>query len=299
MMGSLREQMLILISTPLYLVVIGVEILLSHLQQQRSYTLKDTFTNIYLMLMNAAIDLLFRGIYIWVLTYFYQRSLITWQEGVAYWCILLLAEDFMYYWLHRIDHICRFFWAVHVTHHSSNQFNFTVGFRSSVFEPLYRFVFFIPIAWMGFSPINIAFMYSATQIWGIIVHTEKIGRLGWLEYFLVTPSHHRVHHASNPRYLDKNLGMFLILWDKLFGTFEPEDSRYTPIRYGLTKDLEDPGPVNIIFHEWKSISGDLQRKDLTWKERIYYLFGSPGWSHDGSRQTSKEMRREEEAAFRS
>jgi len=108
-----------------------------------------------------------------------------------------------------------------------------------------------------------------------------------------------VHHASNPRYLDKNLGMFLILWDKLFGTFEPEDSRYTPIRYGLTKDLEDPGPVNIIFHEWKSISGDLQRKDLTWKERIYYLFGSPGWSHDGSRQTSKEMRREEEAAFRS
>ncbi len=292
-MGSLREQMLILISTPLYLVVIGLEILLSHLQEQRSYTINDTFTNIYLMLANASIDLLFRGIYIWILTYFYAHSLISLKEGVAYWCILLVAEDFMYYWLHRIDHFCRFFWAVHVTHHSSSHFNFTVGFRSSVFEPLYRFVFFIPLAWVGFSPVNIAFMYSATQIWGIIVHTEKIGRLGWLEYLLVTPSHHRVHHASNPRYLDKNLGMFLILWDKLFGTFEPEDKNYQPIRYGLTKDLEQQGPVNIIFHEWKAIGQDLNRRDVSWKERAGYLFGPPGWSHDGSRATSEELRRQE------
>jgi sterol desaturase/sphingolipid hydroxylase (fatty acid hydroxylase superfamily) len=293
-MGSLREQWLILISTPIYLIVIGLEILLSHLQRQRAYTLKDTFTNVYLMLANAAIDLLFRGIYIWILQYFYVHRLITWQEGLGYWMLLLLAEDFMYYWLHRFDHFCRLFWAVHVTHHSSTHFNFTVGFRSSVFEPLYRFVFFIPIAWMGFSPLNIAFMYSATQIWGILVHTEKIGRLGWLEYILVTPSHHKVHHASNPRYLDKNLGMFLILWDKVFGTFQREDDAYQPIRYGLTKDLENPGPLRIIFHEWKAIWQDLARQDLAWKQKIGYLFGPPGWSHDGSRQTSEELRLEEQ-----
>lgn len=293
-MGSLREQWLLLISTPIYLIVIGLEILLSHFQQRRSYTLKDTFTNAYLMIMNASIDLGFRGVYLWVLQWFYNHHLITLTESVLYWIGLLIAEDFMYYWLHRIDHFCRFFWAVHVTHHSSSHFNFTVGFRSSVFEPLYRFIFFIPLAWLGFSPLNIAFMYSATQIWGILVHTEKVGRLGWLEYVFVTPSHHRVHHASNPRYLDKNLGMFLILWDRIFGTFQPEDDHYQPVRYGLTKQLENPGPVNIIFHEWKAIGKDLIARGVSWKDKLGYVFGPPGWSHDGSRQTSRQLRREEE-----
>jgi sterol desaturase/sphingolipid hydroxylase (fatty acid hydroxylase superfamily) len=292
-MGSFREEMLILISTPIYLIVIGLEIILSHLQKQRAYTLKDTLTNFFLMIANGAIDLMFRGVYVWILTYFWQHKVITWQTGVAYWVILLLAEDFMYYWLHRADHFCRFFWAVHVTHHSSSHFNFTVGFRSSVFEPLYRFVFFIPIAWLGFSPIDIAFMYSATQIWGILVHTDKVGRLGWLEYLFVTPSHHRVHHASNPKYLDKNLGMFLILWDKMFGTFQVEDDHYQPIRYGLTKDLEDQGMVNTIFHEWRAIWQDVTRSELNWMHKAGYLFRPPGWSHDGTRQTSEELRRRE------
>jgi sterol desaturase/sphingolipid hydroxylase (fatty acid hydroxylase superfamily) len=292
-MGSLREQWLILITTPIYLVVIGLEILLSHLQRRRSYTVKDTFTNVYLMLANASIDLAFRGIYVWILQYFYDRHLLSLREGILYWIALVIAEDFMYYWLHRMDHISRIFWAVHVTHHSSGQFNFTVGFRSSVFEPLYRFIFFIPLAWLGFSPLNIAFMYSATQIWGILVHTEKIGKLGWLEYVFVTPSHHKVHHASNPRYLDKNLGMFLIVWDKLFGTFTPEDEHYQPVRYGLTKELENPGPINIIFHEWRAICRDLVTRGLSWKQKLNYLFGPPGWSHDGSRQTSKELRARE------
>ncbi len=292
-MGSFREEMLILISTPIYLIVIGLEIILSHLQKQRAYTLKDTITNFFLMIFNGAIDLMFRGVYVWVLTYFWQHQVITWQAGVAYWVILLLAEDFMYYWLHRADHFCRFFWAVHVTHHSSNHFNFTVGFRSSVFEPLYRFVFFIPIAWLGFNPIDIAFMYSVTQIWGILVHTDKIGRMGWLEYLFVTPSHHRVHHASNPKYLDKNLGMFLIVWDKMFGTFQAEDDQYQPIRYGLTKDLEDQSMVNTIFHEWRAIWQDVSRSELNWTDKAGYLFRPPGWSHDGSRQTSEELRRME------
>ena len=210
--------------------------------------------------------------------------------------MLLLLEDFMYYWLHRFDHEVRFFWAVHVTHHSSENLNFTVGFRSSGFQPLYRFLYFIPLALMGFKPLDIIFIYSATQIWGIFVHTKLINKMGWLEYILVTPSHHRVHHASNPKYLDKNMGMFLIIWDKLFGTFQPEltDNEYQPIKFGLTKPIEKETPFTIVFHEWQQMWKDLARKDIGWKEKWFYLFGPPGWSHDGSRLTSEEMRAEEE-----
>jgi sterol desaturase/sphingolipid hydroxylase (fatty acid hydroxylase superfamily) len=208
----------------------------------------------------------------------------------------VLAEDFLYYWLHRFDHEIRLFWAVHATHHSSEFMNFTVGFRSSVFQPLYRFIYFIPLALLGFKPLDIIFVYSATQIWGIFVHTEIIGKMGWLEYIFVTPSHHRVHHASNPKYLDKNLGMFLIVWDQLFGTFQPElpDESYQTKRYGLTKPIGNETPTNLIFHEWKNIRDDISRQDIGWKEKWFYLFGPPGWSHDGSRQTSEELRQEEE-----
>ena len=215
-----------------------------------------------------------------------------WQNAFAYWIILLLAEDFIYYWLHRFDHEIRFFWATHVTHHSSEQLNFSVGFRSSVFQPLYRFIYFIPLALIGFKPLDIVFMYSATQIWGIFVHTEMISRMGWLEYVLITPSHHRVHHASNAKYLDKNMGMFLVLWDKIFRTFQAElpAEAYQPLKYGLTKNVENPNAVNIVFHEWKQMWKDVFQRGITLKQRINYLFGPPGWSHDGSRMTSKEMR---------
>lgn len=294
-MDSLREQILILLSTPIYLLIIGIEVMLSNYRHQKLYTWKDTATNIYLMIMNGAIDLMFRGAYIIILDYFYRHHVIAFHQVIIYWVMLLLLEDFIYYWLHRFDHEIRLFWAVHVTHHSSQHLNFTVGFRSSVFQPLYRFVYFIPLALMGFKPLDIVFMYSATQIWGIFVHTELIKKMGWLEHILVTPSHHRVHHASNPKYLDKNMGMFLIIWDKMFGTFQPElpEAAYQPIKYGLTKPLEQEGWGNVIFHEWKQMLHDLKTEDLTLKEKAAYIFGPPGWSHDGSRLTSEEMRREE------
>lgn len=295
-METLREQWLILISTPIYLFIIGLEILLSHLQHRKAYTIKDTLQNLYLMIANMGIDLAFRIVYVTILQYVFIHSKFSWHNAVMYWAILLLSEDFLYYWLHRFDHEVRLFWAVHVTHHSSQKLNFTVGFRSSVFQPLYRFIYFIPLAWFGFKPLDIVFMYSATQIWGIFVHTEFINKMGWLEYILVTPSHHRVHHASNAKYLDKNMGMFLIIWDKMFGTFQPELSveEYQPIKYGLTKNLDKPTPLNIIFHEWKQIAKDLKQENLTVKEKLNYVFGPPGWSHDGSRLTSEQMRAEED-----
>lgn len=294
-MDSLREQWLILISTPIYFIIIGLELILSNLSHRKAYTLKDSFTNLYLMLLNSGIDLLFRLVYVAILQYFFLHAVMHWQNAFTYWLILLLAEDFVYYWLHRFDHEIRFFWATHVTHHSSEELNFSVGFRSSVFQPLYRFIYFIPLAWLGFKPLDIVFMYSATQIWGIFVHTKMIKKMGWLEYILVTPSHHRVHHASNPKYLDKNMGMFLIVWDKLFGTFQAElpDSEYQPIKYGLTKNIEKPNAVNIVFHEWKQMWKDVFQKNITLRQRMGYLFGPPGWSHDGSRLTSEELRRKE------
>jgi sterol desaturase/sphingolipid hydroxylase (fatty acid hydroxylase superfamily) len=300
---NLREQILILISTPLYLIIIGIEVLLSNYRHRHkadrhpaahraTYTWKDTFTNVYLMVLNGAIDLCFRAFYLVVLDFCYKHHWISITNVFSYWLLLLLAEDFVYYWLHRWDHEIRLFWAVHVTHHSSEHLNFTVGFRSSVFQPLYRFVYFIPLAFLGFRPVDILLMYSATQIWGIFVHTELIGKMGWLEYILVTPSHHRVHHASNAKYLDRNMGMFLIIWDQLFGTFQPElpPGDYEPLRFGLTTPLEDPGPIRVVFHEWQAIGKDLSRADIGWKEKWRYLFGPPGWSHDGSRLTSDQLR---------
>lgn len=291
-MDSLREQWLIFISTPIYIIIIGLELLLSHLHHRKAYTLKDTATNLYLMLLNTGIDLAFRIVYLAILQFFFLRAVVQWHNSFLYWFVLLISEDFIYYWLHRFDHEIRFFWATHVTHHSSEKLNFSVGFRSSVFQPLYRFIYFIPLAWLGFKPLDIAFMYSATQIWGIFVHTEMIGKLGWLEYIFVTPSHHRVHHASNPKYLDKNMGMFLIIWDKLFGTFQAElpKENYQPIKYGLTKNIENPNAVNIVFHEWKQMWKDVFQEGISFRDRLGYLFGPPGWSHDGSRHTSEEMR---------
>ncbi|MES2004981.1 MAG: sterol desaturase family protein [Bacteroidota bacterium] len=294
-MEDIREQWLILLSTPFYLVIIGLEIVLTHLWRRKTYTLKDTAANIYLMLLNGGLDLAFRLIYLAILDYFFVRAWLHIENILGYWLVLLFLEDMLYYWLHRFDHEIRVFWAVHVTHHSSQKMNFTVGFRSSVFQPFYRFAYFIPLALLGFQPVDILLIYSATQIWGIFVHTELIHKMGWLEYFMVTPSHHRVHHGSNPKYLDKNMGMFLIIWDKLFGTFQPELSaeEYQPIAYGLTKNIEKPNPVSLIFHEWKQIWQDTTQKGISFRSRIRYLFGPPGWSHDGSRMTSRELRAQE------
>ncbi|MCH2043524.1 MAG: sterol desaturase family protein [Saprospiraceae bacterium] len=295
----MKEELLVLISIPLYTILIGGEILLTHWKKNDAYTVKDTLTNVYLMLLNMGLDVLLRGLVLFVLIYFYDVSSslhLFRDEGtvgilILYWFGLFIAEDFAFYWLHRIDHSCRVFWAVHVTHHSSEHFNLTTGFRSSVFQPVYRVFYFIPLAVMGFAPMDIYLMYSATQIYGIIIHTREVDKLGWLEYILVTPSHHRVHHASNIRYLDKNLGMVLIIWDKLFGTFVPETE---PVRYGLHKNLVKKDPVNIVFHEWKSIWKDIKRP-IGWKNRLLYLFNPPGWSHDGSTQTAKALREQQQA----
>jgi sterol desaturase/sphingolipid hydroxylase (fatty acid hydroxylase superfamily) len=292
-MHSSREAWFILISIPLYAVLIGAEIILSNWQHRRLYSVKSTLQNVYLTLINAGLDFVLRtAFYVSILVWSYQHRFFSIENSYVYWFLLFVLEDFAFYVEHRVDHYCRIFWAVHVTHHSSEEFNLTTGFRSSVLQPVYRFVYFIPIALMGFDPMDIVFMYSITQTYGILVHTQYINKMPrWFETFFVSPSHHRVHHASNIRYLDKNMGMCLIIWDKIFGTFQ-EEVDTDPIRYGLTKPItNDNNPVEVIFHEWKSIGTDL-RKKVPLGVKLKYLFMPPGWSHDGSTKTANEMRKE-------
>ncbi len=289
-MNEFREALLIAITTPIYAIVIGAEIFFSYRHEKNHYSVKGTLANVYLTCLNLGLDILIRGICLLVLNYFFQFQFVKIENQIAYWAVLLVAQDFMYYWLHRVDHYCRMFWAVHVTHHSSEEFNLTVGFRSSVFQPLYRFIYFIPLALFGFRGIDIMFIYSATQIYGILIHTKTVNKLGFLEYFMSTPSHHRVHHASNVKYLDKNMGMVFIIWDKLFGTFVAEDKNEKVV-FGLTENIKTYHPVKLVFHEWMSIAKDLKKpSDL--KAKFMYVFGPPGWSHDGSKKTARQLRDE-------
>jgi sterol desaturase/sphingolipid hydroxylase (fatty acid hydroxylase superfamily) len=292
-MGTLQQQLLVLITTPLYAIIIGIEILVSNIHHTGSYSLRETIHNFSLSIFSGLVDLVMRGISFAILTIFFIGSPFSLEHSFIYWLALLLLVDMMHYWLHRLSHTCRLLWAVHVNHHSSSHFNFSVGFRAGVLEPLYRYLFFIPIALAGFQPIDILLIYSITEIWAILTHTEKIKKLGWLEYILVTPSHHRVHHASNLKYLHRNMGSALIIWDKLFGTLHEElpTDQYEAIRYGLTKPPEKETIPAIIFHEWGAIWQDVRRPGLTWKQKLHYVFGPPGWSHDGSRLTSDELRK--------
>lgn len=282
-----REQLLLLIETPIYVFFILGEMLLSHIQHTKTYETKDTAINLLCTSLNLSFDVLMRTITIGVLAFFYQFAPYRIENFWIYWTLLFLGQDFFYYLLHVVDHYTRLFWAVHVTHHSSEKFNLTVAIRSSVFQPFYRFIYFIPLALAGFAPLDIVFMYALAQTYGFFVHTEKIGKL-WapIEWLMVTPSHHRVHHAKNPRYLDKNMGMVLIIWDRIFGTFEPESEKP---EYGLTTPMKTGSVKEVIFGEWEKLLEDLKRP-VSWKLKWKYLWNPPGWSPDKSTLTSSEIR---------
>lgn len=293
----LNQEVLYAWSTPFFAAIILLEILVSFVVKEKNYSIKDTATNIYFAALNIGLDLIMKTFSFLVLGFFYKYKILTWEnENWIYWVIAFIFQDFLYYIHHYVDHNSRFFWAVHVTHHNSKYYNFTTGFRSPVFQPLYRYVFFLPMAFLGFEPLHIMFAYALNQIYGVLCHTNFIkSDLGLWGKIFITPSHHRVHHASNTKYLDKNLGMVLIIWDKMFGTFQAEETTeaYEEIKYGLTEELDNQGPVNIVFHEWKAIVKSFRsNKSLSLKTRLKYVFFRPGWSHDGSTKTSKELQKE-------
>jgi sterol desaturase/sphingolipid hydroxylase (fatty acid hydroxylase superfamily) len=285
-----QNRVLIYFNICLFAFFIPLEIILNNYKKQYRYSFKEFLVNLYLNVVNAGLDTLLRVMALGILFYFYQFKIGILSNVYIYWFVLFILEDIAFYFEHRVDHFCRFFWAIHVTHHSSTEYNLSTGFRSSVLMPFYRFLYFVPLVLLGFHPIHIAFMYALTQTYGILVHTQFIHKMpSWFEYFFVSPSHHRVHHASNIIYLDKNMGMCLIIWDKLFGTFQTELPNHK-IHYGLVTPNNNPThPVKIIFHEWVNLWKDVTQKNIPFIDRLNYIFKPPGWSHNGKTFTAKQM----------
>lgn len=299
MSDLLNQDVLYAWSVPFFLAVIFSEMYFSYRAKAKNYEFKDTATNVYFALVNFSLDLIMKGASFLIMGFCYNYRIIDWGENLSwgYWLLAFIGQDFLYYIHHYVDHHSRFFWAVHVTHHNSEYYNISTGFRSPVLQPLFRYMFFLPLAFLGIAPLHIMFAYAMNQNYGTLCHTNFIkSKLGWWGFFFVTPSHHRVHHASNTKYLDKNMGMVLIIWDRIFGTFQAEEdeTKYEKLRYGLTKPLEDKGPINVIFHEWKEIFKDffVRKKKLPFFTRLKYVFMPPGWSHDGSSKTSRQLQEE-------
>ncbi len=289
------EETMATVSLPLYAVVIVGEIVLSNLLNRKLYDLFDTANNFLMTALNMGLDFLMRGVFLFTMAWAAQFSLMKWtSHGWMYWILVIVLTDLIYWFVHWMSHMVRFFWAVHIVHHSSEKYNITVGFRSSVFEPLYRGFFFLPLAFLGFEAADVILAFSIQQLYGGMVHTQLIKRIPVWDSIFVSPSHHSVHHASNPRYLDKNMGMIFILWDKIFGTFEPEDEKYDTIQYGLTSNLNTYKPTVVLFKEWAQMIQDVKNAP-GFKNKWMYVFGPPGWSHDGSRLTSNQMRDLEKA----
>jgi len=196
--------------------------------------------------------------------------------GLASFAALFVGQEFCYYWYHRAAHRVRWFWATHAVHHSSNEFNLGVAYRFGWTGRLAgNALFFVPMIWLGFAPRAVFATLALNLIYQFWLHAEWAPKLGWLEVVLNTPSHHRVHHASNARYIDANYGGVLIVFDRLFGTFIAERDDL-PCRYGLVTPLISHNPIRIAFHEWLKLVGDLRRA-RSWREAAGYLFGPPGW----------------------
>jgi len=281
----------VIVLVALLVILTLAEMGLSYWEDRKFYEKRDTLTNIYLTLLAFFINITVKVATFFVLDFTWKFRLFEIKNVWLYWVVLIVAQDFLYWVLHYTGHYCRLFWAMHVTHHSSEHFNLTTGFRSTVFEPLYRVFFYLPLALMGFNALDILYAYLITQLYGNLVHTQyNIPLPKWYGWFFVTPSHHRVHHASNIPYLDKNMGMVLIIWDRIFSTFH-EENLPEPVKYGITKQPDDIGPVNILFHEWKALLHDVKKAPGV-GNKFKYLFNPPGWSHDGSTQTARAMQRE-------
>lgn len=209
----------------------------------------------------------------------------------AWWAVALcfVLDDLRYYWLHRISHERRWFWASHVVHHSSQHYNLSTALRQTWTGDIVNGIIFkTPLVLIGFHPSMLAFVFGINLVYQFWIHTEMINRMGPFEQLFNTPSHHRVHHATNPKYLDANYAGVFIIWDKMFGSFVPEDDAEKP-RYGIVKNLGTFNPFVIAFNEWIGIVRDLASA-RSLRDVIGYTLGPPGWSPDGSRLTSKRLK---------
>ena len=234
---------------PVFAILILVEVVYGAWRQHQTYTLKDSFASLSQLGLNIITTLAIKGAVIALHFWVYQFSLFEIDVSLLSWIALFIAIDFVYYWYHRASHRCRILWCVHYIHHSSEQLNFTTALRQSWLGPVSKIPFFIILPLIGFHPLMVASAGAFLTIAGFWGHTQHIKRL-WrpIEYIFNTPSHHRVHHGRNPQYIDKNYGNLFILWDRWFGTFEPEHEK---VDFGLKHNLNSYNPAVIATEEWR------------------------------------------------
>jgi sterol desaturase/sphingolipid hydroxylase (fatty acid hydroxylase superfamily) len=274
---------------PAFVLLILAEMLVARTKDRTRYCPRDTLTSMILGLGSTVAGVLSGGLVFAAAMWVHQFRLV--ETGYAWWAFVLafVLDDLAYYAFHRSAHRVRWFWAAHVVHHSSQHYNLSTALRQTwTGFVAANFLFRLPL-FLLFPPPMIFFVAGLNLVYQFWIHTEAVGRMPrWFEAVMNTPSHHRVHHATNPRYLDRNYAGVFIVWDRMFGSFTPERGDERP-RYGIVHDL---GTFNVLwaaFHEWIGIACDLWNAP-DWRARMGYAFGPPGWSHDGSRDTSETIR---------
>ena len=282
----------IIFAIPFFLLLIGIEVYLNYKERKGYYIFKDSMASISMGIGSIFSDIISKSLafvaFTWLFTtYGFFKDELSWT--VLGWVLLFFLDDFTFYWHHRLSHEVRVLWAAHVNHHSSETYNLSTALRQSWTEIFYKYIFFLWLPFLGFPPLMVLTQISINLLFQFWVHTKFIKKFPpFIELILNTPSHHRVHHASNVRYLDRNHAGTLIIWDRLFGTFAEEKDE-EPVVYGITTNIHTYNPLVIATHEFKSLFRDVRRAP-GFANKMKYIFLAPGWSHDGSTQTARQMR---------
>lgn len=283
---------LITLAVPFFFLFIGIEVLFA----RRYYRLSDSIGDLGCGVLQQMLGLFTAGLIAAAYAYLFQHhALFTVSpRSPLMWALLFLGVDLCYYWFHRLSHEINVLWAIHVVHHQSEEYNLTVALRQAALQPLVSWVFYLPLAVLGFPPAMFATMSALNTIYQFWIHTRALPKLGPLEWVLNTPSHHRVHHGSNEKYLDRNHGGTLIIWDRLFGTFQEEEEEP---RYGVTRPLYSYNPVWANLHAFVDLHREA-RKHPRLRDRILTWLMPPGWSPAGPKPPGPPAPPHEERAPR-
>ncbi|WP_417493937.1 sterol desaturase family protein [Maricaulis sp.] len=276
---------------PLFVILVCIEMVHAKMTGSARFEPRDSFSSLAMGFGNSISAVLFGGILTAWAMFVYQFRIFDIGFPWWVWPVAFVLDDFMYYWFHRLGHTVRWFWADHIVHHSSQHYNLTTALRQSWLSPLtLKFLWLGSVMiLLGFHPLVIGIVSGFNLIYQFWFHTEAIKKMpAWFEAVMNTPSHHRVHHATNPVYLDRNFAGVFIIWDRMFGTFQPElDDE--PCRYGIIHNIGTHNPFKIAIHEWVSLFKDMRHAKSP-RDAMMYLLAPPGWSPDGSRGTSKQIK---------
>lgn len=273
-----------------------IEFVLSRLLKKGYFSSEFLIINLSISFLQQLADVLskvlFIGAFVYVQQHYSLQKLLGWKDvevvnpfspfnplALFNYMFVIVLADFCQYWLHRFSHEVNVLWAGHITHHSNNEYNYGVALRQNALENFYTWVFYLPLAFLGIPWQMFVAAYAVSLIWQFFVHTRIVNKMGVLEAFMSTPSHHRVHHGKNPQYIDKNYGAFFIIWDKLFGTFEPEIEE---VQYGITEPLRNQDPVWSCVHHHVSIIKTIKAEPL-WRQKLKWIFGKPSAIYAGQK----------------